>query len=328
MDEKRLHRRAFLKSMAVAGLAATCPHLIGCGGEKEKVAGGTTVLRTMKGAARQDIGLAIARGSDDPKKLVRAAIDAVGGIERFVRKGDTVAVKPNIAWSRTPEQAANTNPLVVETVVEMCQDAGAKQVNVFDYPCNPVRRTYRLSGIEEAVKRAGGDIGYMDERKFEDVSIPEGRSIKSWKMYADAFDADVLINVPVLKHHSLARLTMGMKNLMGLLGGNRESIHPNLDQKLADINTVIKPHLTIMDAFRVLKAHGPNAGTPDDVILARHLIVGTDPVAVDSYGATLFRDLTGQQLSGEDIGYIRIGHEMGLGEMDLARVEQQLIDVA
>jgi uncharacterized protein (DUF362 family) len=328
MEDRRLHRREFLKSVAVAGLAAACPRLVGCGGGEDKEPVARAVLRTMSGAARQDVGLAIARGSDDPRALVEAAMEAVGGMERFVKRDDRVVVKPNIAWSRTPEQAANTNPTVVAAIVDLARRAGAKQVDVFDSPCNPVRRTYRLSGIEDAVKRAGGRIYYMDGRRFEDVAIPEGKSIKSWQMYRDAFDADVVINVPILKHHSMARLTMGMKNLMGLLGGHRESIHPGFDQKLADINTVIKPHLTILDAFRVLKAHGPNAGTPEDVVMARHVIVGTDPIAVDSYGASLFSALTGQEISGEDIGYIRIGHEMGLGEMDLAKVEQQMIDVA
>jgi uncharacterized protein (DUF362 family) len=321
----RFDRRAFLKSLAVAGLAVTCPGLAGCGKEDKA----EPAVRSMtRRAVPEDLGLAVARGGDDPGRLVAAAIENLGGMERFISKGDIVVVKPNIGWSRTPEQAANTNPQVVEAIVQMCLDAGAKQVKVFDLPCNPARRTYSMSGIADAAGRAGADVSFVDERKFSDIAIPEGQAVKSWKMYTEAFDADVLINVPILKHHSMARVTMGMKNLMGLLGGNRESIHVRFDQKLADINTVIRPHLTVIDAFRTLKAHGPNSGTPKDVELTRQVIAGVDPIAVDSYGAKLFGEVTGTGLVGGDVGYIRIGHEMGLGEIDLDKVPQQLIEVA
>jgi uncharacterized protein (DUF362 family) len=321
----KFDRRAFLKSLAAAGLAAACPGLAGCGKEERA----EPAVRSMTPrAAPEDLGLAVARGGDDPRKLVTAAVENLGGMGRFVSNGDVVVVKPNIGWSRTPEQAANTNPQVVEAIVEMCFGAGAKQVKVFDLPCNPARRTYSMSGIADAAGRAGADVSFVDDRKFKDVVIPEGEAVNSWKMYTEAFDADVLINVPILKHHSMARVTIGMKNLMGLLGGNRESIHVHFDQKLADINTVIRPHLTVIDAFRVLKAHGPNSGTPRDVELVRQVIAGTDPVAVDSYGARLFGQVTGTGLVGGDVGYIRIGHEMGLGEVDLDKVAQQYIEVA
>jgi len=145
--------------------------------------------------------------------------------------------------------------------------------------------------------------------------------LNSWKVYKEALDADVLINVPIAKHHSTSRLTMAMKNLMGVLGGNRGALHTQLGQKLADINTVIKPNLIILDAYRILTNHGPNGGTPDDVKLTKQVIVSTDPVAVDSYGATLFG------LTGQDLDYVRIGHEMGLGEMDLSKVEMKTIEV-
>jgi uncharacterized protein (DUF362 family) len=321
----KFDRRAFLKSLAVAGLAVTCPGLAGCGKEERAE---PTVRSMTPRAVPEDLGLAIARGGNDPGKLVSAAIENLGGMGRFVSRGDIVVVKPNIGWSRTPEQAANTNPEVVRTLVEMCFNAGAKQVKVFDLPCNPARRTYSMSGIADAAERAGADVPFVDDRKFKDIAIPEGEAVRSWKMYTEAFDADVLINVPILKHHSMARVTIGMKNLMGLLGGNRESIHVNFDQKLADINTVIRPHLTVIDAFRILKAHGPNSGTPRDVELVRQVIAGADPVAADAYGTRLFGEVTGTGLAGSDIGYVRIGHEMGLGEIDLDKVPQQLIDVA
>ncbi len=328
MSGKRLDRRDFLRNMALAGASFACLDLAGCAKEGGGDAAEGAAGYAMKGGFEKNVGLGVARGGDDPAGLVRAAVDAVGGMKRFVSAGDMVVVKPNIGWNRTPEQAANTNPSVVEEVVRMCVDAGARKVKVFDSPCNPAGRTYKMSGIEEAAKRAGADVIFMDERKFKDVSIPAGVDLKSWNMYTEAFETDVLINVPILKHHSMARVTMGMKNLMGLLGGNRSAIHPGLDQKLADVNTVLVPHLTIIDAFRVLKAHGPNAGTPDDVALARHVIAGTDPIAVDSYGAELFGRVTGRDLKGADIGHIRIGHEMGLGEIDLGKIEVNEIDLA
>jgi uncharacterized protein (DUF362 family) len=322
---ERFDRRTFLKSLAVAGLAVTCPNLAGCRKEDKAEPAVPAMTRNPEAA---NLGLAIARGGDDPKKLVRAAVENLGGMSRFVSGGDVVVVKPNIGWSRTPEQAANTNPLVVEAIVEMCLDAGAQRVKVFDLPCNPAARTYSMSGIAEAARRAGAEVTFMDDRKFKDIAIPEGEAVKSWKVYTEAFDADVLINVPILKHHSMARVTIGMKNLMGLLGGNRESIHIHFDQKLADINTVIRPHLTVIDAFRVLKAHGPNSGTPRDVELARQVIAGCDPVAVDAYGTRLFGEVTGSPLTGNDIGYIRLGHRMGLGEIDLEKVEKRYVEVA
>lgn len=328
MSDKKVDRRDFLRNMAIAGASMACLDLVGCGKEGGGDTAGEAAGYAMKGRFEKDVGIAVARGGDDPAKLVRTAVDALGGMNRFVSAGDMVVVKPNIGWNRTPEQAANTNPFVVEAVVEMCVAAGAKKVKVFDSPCNPARRTYTMSGIEEAAKRAGADVVFMDERRFKDVSIPGGVDLKSWNMYTEAFETDVLINVPILKHHSMARVTMGMKNLMGLLGGNRSAIHPGFDQKLADVNTVLVPHLTIIDAFRVLKAHGPNSGTPDDVDMTRQVIVGTDPVAVDSYGAEVFGKVTGRELKGAEIGYIRIGHEMGLGEIDLGKVEVNEIDLA
>jgi uncharacterized protein (DUF362 family) len=327
-----MDRRDFIRNIALAGMIATCPGLIGCGREeaaRDTAAGtaGQAVERAAR-AARKDIGLAIARGSDDPKQMVKAAMDAAGGLGEFVSKGDVVVIKPNIGWSRTPEQAANTNPDVVGGLVELCLDAGAKKVKVFDRPCNAAPRTYSMSGIEDAAGRAGADVYYVDERKFKTVSIPEGELLKSWPLYSEALDADVLINVPILKHHSMARVTMGMKNLMGLMGGSRESIHVHFDQKLADINTVVRADLIVLDAFRVLTAHGPNSGTAKDVKLTREIIVGSDPIAVDAYGAALFGRTAGYELAGTDLGYLRIGYEMGLGEIDLDKVEQQLVEVA
>jgi uncharacterized protein (DUF362 family) len=302
----RLTRRDFIK-----GVAATGAGIYGL-----QLAGGLIVPSAQAGPKAQ---LAVAqqedltKGADDAeliKRITREAVVTLGGMSKFVSKKSVVMVKPNIGWNRTPAQAANTNPYVVEAIVEMCLEAGAKKVKVMDYPVNPAKITYERSKIKAAVKRAKGSMEFVDERKFKDKSIPDGQLLKSWPVYKDALDVDVLINVPIAKHHSLTTLTLGIKNIMGLVQ-NRGDIHTRIHQKLADLSTVIKPDLIIMDAYRILTAHGPNGGTPRDVKLTGQVIAGTDPVAVDSYSATLFG------LTGEDIGYIKESHNMGLGNMNV-----------
>lgn len=287
-------------------------------------------LSPIKGAFAQSVDsklIAVAEAvtkSPDPeliKRTTRQAVQAIGGMGRFVSKGSKVIIKPNIAWDRRPEQAADTNPYVVEAIVEMCLEAGAKSVRVLDYTINPANLTYERSGIKSAVERAKGKMEFVDERKFKEKSIPQGVLIKSWPIYQDIFETDVFINVPIAKHHSLTRLTLGLKNNMGLIK-NREDIHKRIDQNLADLATVIKPNLTIMDAYRVLTNHGPNGGTPKDIKLVGQVIAGTDPVAVDSYAATIFG------LKGEDIGYIKAANAMGLGEIDLKKVKIKKVSVS
>jgi len=258
--------------------------------------------------------------SEAIKRTTKKAIESLGGMGKFVSKGDKVLIKPNIAWNRTPEQAANTNPYVVEAVVEMCLDAGAKKVRILDYTINPANITYNISGIKSAVGRTKGSLEFIDERKFKEKSIPQGQLLKSWIIYQDAFENDVLINLPIAKHHSLTKLSLGIKNLMGLIKG-REDIHTRIEQKLADLATVIKPNLTIMDAYRTLTANGPNGGTPKDIKTVAQIIAGTDPVAVDSYTATLFG------LKGEDVGYIKNANLMGLGEINLNKIKIQKANI-
>lgn len=255
------------------------------------------------------VDLAVAKG-DSPEKTVRAAVNALGGMGRFIAKNDIVVIKPNMAWDRTPEQAGNTNPEVVAGAVRMCFEAGAKKVKVFDRSVNDPRRCYVQSGIAAAARAAGAETPYMDDRKFKEMNI-NGRSLKSWPLYSEIFEADKVINIPIAKHHGLARLTLSMKNWMGIMGGRRSHIHQNLDESLADLAKFVKPALTILDAVRILKANGPQGGSLDDVEKLDTVIAGTDPVAVDSFGATLFG------MQGKDLGYVRFGHEIGLGVMDL-----------
>ncbi len=255
-----------------------------------------------------------------PEKIVKAALDAMGGIREFISRGDIVVIKPNIGWDRTPEQAGNTNPEVVAAVVKLCFEAGAKKVKVFDRPVNDPRRCYVQSGIMTAAKELGAEVDYMDERKFKDMDI-KGVALKSWPLYSDIFDADKVISIPIAKHHGLAKLTMSMKNWMGVMGGSRRQIHQKLDESLVDLSMKIKPTLTILDAVRILTANGPQGGSLADVKKLDTVIVGFDPVAIDSYGATLFG------MKGSDLGYVTIGHKLGLGQMDLNKVRIRKVSV-
>ena len=199
--------------------------------------------------------VAVGEGSD-PAAVTRRAINALGGMKHFVKPGQTVVVKPNMGWDRAPELAANTNPLVLRAVVEECLQAGAKKVKVFDRTCNDERRCYVNSGIEPALKGMKKvEVKHLENERFKKVTL-NGTVLKEWELYGEALSADVYINVPVAKHHTLSGLTLGLKNVMGIMGGNRGSIHKNLDVALADVNAVFKTHLTVVDATRIdRKAH-------------------------------------------------------------------------
>lgn len=258
--------------------------------------------------------VAVAEGGD-PALITRNAINALGGMKRFVKPGNIVVVKPNMGWDRTPELAANTNPLVVRAVVEECLQAGAKKVKVFDRTCNDERRCYKNSGIEAALKGLKGvEVKHLEEERFKKVAL-NGKALKEWDLYGEALSADVFINVPVLKHHGLSKLTIGMKNIMGIMGANRGSIHKHLDVALADINSVFKTHLVVVDATRILTAHGPQGGDIRDVKALNKVIASTDIVAADAYATTLFG------LKPEDIAVTVEAHRRGLGEIKVARMK-------
>ena len=308
MDFK-FDRRAFLKGAVTCSLAATGLELLS-GMDPLGLIGGAFAAE----AARPVI--AVARDGQ-PDAMARAAVMALGGMGKFVKRGDVVLVKPNIGWDRTPEQAANTNPDVVRAVVKMCLEAGAKKVRVMDRPCNDPRRCYKRSGIKDAVESIGDpavSVEHMDERKFVSMPIKKGQSLTSWTFNKDVLDADKIINVPIAKHHNAARLTMSLKNIMGVLGGNRGNIHHDLDKNLAELNTVVKFDLIVLDAVRVLTANGPQGGRLQDVKALNTVIAGTDPVAIDAYASTLFG------IRAEDVPHVVYAAQLGLGEIDLKKV--------
>jgi uncharacterized protein (DUF362 family) len=248
----------------------------------------------------------------EPETLVRTALKALGGMERFVPRGANVFVKPNICVAyHTYEYAATTNPWVVGALVKLCFEAGAASVKVCDFPFGgSAQQAYEISGIQEQVKANGGEMVYMPGFKYVKAQIPNGVELKQTDVFGDLLKADVLINVPIAKHHSSAKLTLGMKNLMGVVR-DRSAFHFNLGQRIADLSTLLRPQLTLVDAVRILKANGPTGGNLDDVQKLDTVIASADIVAADSYGATLF----GQQP--EEIPYIKAAAAMGLGRSDL-----------
>ena len=257
--------------------------------------------------------LCVATGKD-PDAITRAAVSHLGGMGRFVSKGNWVIVKPNIGWNRTERQAANTNPDVVASLVTQAREAGAGRVTVFDYTCNPAPATYARSGIAAAAEKAGAEVVMVDMKKFVLVEIEGAEAISRIEIYKDIREADLVINVPVAKVHSLSTLTLGMKNLLGVVK-DRPAFHDPIHKKLPDLLSVVKPGLTVLDAVRILTAHGPSGGNLKDVKRLNKVIAGADAVAVDAYGATLF----GMQPA--DLGFIANAARRGMGVMDLGKLK-------
>jgi len=266
--------------------------------------------------------LSVARG-EDPAAITEAALQALGGIERFVKNGYDVIIKPNICTdTHTFEYGATTNPIVVATLVRLALGAGAKRVRVMDYSFPQVSpaSAYARSGIEEAVKAAGGEMEVMNMNKFRPTSIPDFKSLSQTAAYQDALNCDLLINVPITKHHMMARITVGCKGLMGLIQ-DRGAIHSDFKQRIPDLVSLFRPGLTVVDAVRTLMAHGPTGGNLNDVKINNTVIASHDIVAADSYATRLF------DLTGADIPYIASAAERGLGRMDLNGLKIEEVNV-
>ncbi len=318
MKEEGIDRRDFLKrsSRAGAGVAAAC----GLGfwlHSRSRHPGHEQPefqVRNYRVSLSSDLpGMAVVCGGA-PDSLASAAVAALGGMEKFVSRGDIVLLKPNIGWDRVPQQAANTNPDLVKAVAQLCFNAGAKKVIVTDVSCNDPRRCFMRSGIAGAAASVGATVLLPEDRKFRDFHI-NGEVLTVWPIFTPIIEADKVINLPIVKHHNLSRITMGMKNWYGILGGRRNQLHQNIDAGIADLATFMRPTLTILDAYRVLTANGPQGGNLDDVKLLKTVVAGVDPVAVDAYGATLMG------LKAEQIPYIMIAHQRGLGNKNYLELQ-------
>ncbi len=320
-----IDRRQFIERMLALGGTALATaaflSLLSCSKEPtaEQPSDNTTPPPPPPGGAAY---LAVARG-ESPTTLVQRSVSALGGIERFVKPGNDVIIKPNICGSgRTPEYATTTNPEVVAALVALCVGAGAKRVRVMDLPFSGTSNdAYDNSGIAEAVRNAGGEMEVMTKMKFQDTPIPHGQIITSCHVYQDILDTDVLIDVPIAKHHGNTLLTLGMKNLLGVVD-NAPSYHTShLSERVVDLNTLVRPHLIVVDAIRILLNNGPTGGNLNDVKRMNTIIASHDIVAADSYGATLFGK------TGDDLPIVRGGAKRGLGTMDLASIKIEEIAV-
>jgi uncharacterized protein (DUF362 family) len=265
--------------------------------------------------AKEEYDLAVVSG--DPASATRKALEALGGISRFVKKGQRVVLKPNMSFSRTPEFATTTHPQVVVTVAQACVEAGAQQVLVLDHTLHRAELCLERAGIREACKNIPGvHVLALQERKFfREIKIPQGKVLERTEVMKEVLDNAVLINLPVAKSHSATGVSMGLKGLMGLIW-DREIFHSqlNMNQALVDLATVIKPQLTLLDATRALTSGGP--GGPGEVKKPNLVIAGVDPIAVDSYGVSLV-PWYGQNFKGRQVEHVLMAHQRGLGKIDI-----------
>jgi uncharacterized protein (DUF362 family) len=262
----------------------------------------------------------VRRGQAD--ELVRAAVGAIGGVERFVERGDRVLVKPNIGWDRVPLTAANTSPAVVAALVRLCRDAGARQVMVGDVSCNDARRSFDRSGIGRAAREAGADVVLPSGSRPFRVADLGGAVLRRWPVFEPALECDKLINVPVVKNHTLAGLTCALKNWYGVLGGRRERLHQSIDESIADLATFFLPTLTVVDAVRVMFRGGPTGGSPSDTRRLDTLVASVDQVAADAVASGLI------DLAPSDVPYLAMASQRGAGRSTIAALRVSEVDLA
>lgn len=305
-----MDRRDFLKAVAVTGVAFSL-----------KMSGGMSILaQSVKSStSSQNVDLVAVLGGE-PEIMFRKAIAEIGGMSKFVKKGQKVCIKPNIGWDKTPELAANTNPKLVAEIVKQVVAAGASEVIIFDHTCNEWTKCYKNSGIEAAAKKAGAKIiPGNDETYYREVELPKGKSLKSAKIHKAILDSDVWLNVPILKHHGGANMSLSMKNLMGIVWDRRFFHSNNLQQCIADICTLDKkPALNIVDGYRLLKQNGPQGKSDADVVLAKALFLSQDIVAVDTAATKFFNQTRDMPL--EDVGHLALGQELQLGTMNIEKI--------
>ncbi len=328
-------RRRFLSRAAAAACAGVCAASLDCCNlESGSEDGDSTELAAPPGHLRllhrrpmprdDEDAVAVARGAE-PGGTARAAVALLGGMAKFVRKGDRVLVKPNISWMTGRHSGATTHPGVVREICRMAIEAGASEVTVLDRTCNAAAACYSRSGIREAAEAAGARAPHASEDQSDcfEVVLPRGKALRSWSFLRAALESDVFISVPVAKHHSLTSVTLSLKNVMGILGGNRGGLHRVMDTALSDLNEAVFPDLVVLDASRVMIAHGPTGGGAGDVVERGIVVAGRNPVSVDAYavdaaGAGLFASAPEPVASWRDVGHIREAAARGLGAADPA----------
>ena len=307
-----MERREFLKKGLGAGFVA---------GTALTAVPSARLFAGANSPSEGDYDLVAIRGGE-PDVMFDRGIEELGGMRKFVKEGQTVVVKPNIGWDAVPERGANTNPLLVKRIIQHCFNAGASQVYVFDHTCNEWTKCYTNSGIEQAVKDAGGTMFTgSSEKYYQEVELPWAKSLKKAKVHELILKSDVFINVPVLKHHGGANITITMKNLMGVVWDRRFWHANDLHQCIADFASFRKPDLNIVDAYRVMKRNGPRGVSVEDVVLMRNQIISTDMVASDTAGCKLFG------VEPHTIKNIQLASEAGVGKSDLESLKISRISV-
>jgi uncharacterized protein (DUF362 family) len=243
------------------------------------------------------------------RELTRKVFEAAGGMGRFVSRGDVVAIKPNVSWARSPDLAATTNPEVLEAVIELCLDAGAKKVRIADHTIHDARRCFALTGVGHVAKRTGADLVFPRPSLMKEMKL-QGQRLDVWPVFVPLVEADKVLNVPVAKNHGLSTLTLGMKNWIGAVGGRRSALHQDIHQTIVDLAQFFNPTLTLIDATRIMIRNGPSGGSPSDVAVKNTLILSNDQVAADGKACGLFG------YAPEEIGFVRLGQKWGLGTYD------------
>jgi uncharacterized protein (DUF362 family) len=258
----------------------------------------------------------------EPDVMFQKGIEAFGGIRAFVKKGQKVVVKPNIGWDVSPERGGNTNPKLVAEIVKQCLNAGAKEVYVFDHTCDNWQQCYKNSGIEAAVKNAGGKMAPAHtENYYHDVNLPNGKNLKTAKEHELILESDVFINVPVLKNHGSTRVTISMKNMMGNVWDRRFWHGNDVHQCIADFAAYRKPTLNVIDAYYVMKQNGPRGVSTSDVVMMKSQIISTDIVAADTAATKLFGD------NPADVRHIQIAADKKVGRMDIENLNIKRIAI-
>jgi uncharacterized protein (DUF362 family) len=314
-------RRVVLQRLGQAGVAlGATGALAGLGllsPGRFRARGAPRAIPDHRVAAEPRLPEIVAAHGSDPARMLAVALGAVGGIARFVRSGESVLIKPNMAWDRAPEQGANTNPLLVAELVRQCRAAGARRVVVADNPVHDAERVADRSGIRRATAEAGGELVLPAASGFTRATLG-GALLDNWDVLSVVFAADRVINVPIVKTHSLSLMTCGLKNLMGLIDA-RSRLHQEIHASLVDLAAAFRPTLTVVDATRVMLRGGPTGGRLDDVAARDAIAVGTDPVACDAWGARQLgldpREVPHLvQAEGRGLGHLRAGIE-GIEEL-------------
>ena len=244
------------------------------------------------------------------RDLTRKTFAAVGGIQQFISKGDVVVIKPNISWARAPQLAATTHPEVLKSVIELCQEAGAKKIKIADHTIHGARRCFAVTGASAVAKQTGTDLVFPRSSLMKEMKL-NGHRLDVWPVFTPILEADKLINLPVAKVHGLSDLTLGMKNWIGAVGGRRYALHQDIHQTIVDLAQFFKPTVTLIDATRVMTQNGPSGGSMADVAVMNRLILSNDPVAADARAAGMFG------YAPDDIGFIRLAKKWQLGTYDV-----------